>query len=541
MRKKARATILAAGMVVVFGLSACQESPDSSIIVNKDMDNLIDEAQNGENGSSNVSDVAMNYDSYQTTLQDATLGVTVNVDARVDIPSASQMSVLRVKQTPITQELLTKVQQELTSGETLYDGAILSTLTKTEIEEEIRILRAEMEDIAVQYPDDPDSAAGYQEELQNTIDEYQAAYENAPSELIWGDYPSDGSLHTVEELYRKDESNDFYSWEYSLNPTGDVYYGVNDGKDGHFSSLFAMNNEEKGNCLRWRSSRHGYEFTAACYTFSSNLESIEKGAYSGASMWAADQEQVPDEVKMSYGINGEEPGEDVFLELTDETVTISKEKAVEMADAFLEKVGIEGFDYYQGGMYYEVLDIRSHVDSDKLPYRKEFVLSYMRKTDGAFTTFDAASKFEEGWEGKDYVKKYWPVESIEFRINDDGIVGFDYNAPLEVVETVVEQSNMKTFEDIRSTFETMVTVTNAQDADPDTGDVPSVTIDIDRVVLGYTRISEADSYDTGLLIPVWDFKGTVQDQYYGKTGMKYGSVLTINAIDGSIVDRSLGY
>lgn len=533
MRKNARTMILAAGMVLVFGLSACQKSPDSSIIVNKDMDNLIDEAQNGENGSSNVNDIAMNYDSYQTTLQDDALGVTVNADARVDIPGASQMSVLRVKQAPITHELLAKVQQALAPGETLYDGAILSTLTKAEIEEEIRILRAEMEDITVQNPDD---AAVYQKEMQTAIDEYQAAYENAPGELIWGDYPSDGKLHTVEELYRKDESNEFYSWEYSLNPAGDVYYGVNDGKNGHFSSLFAMNNAEKGNCLRYRSSRHGYEFTAACYTSSSNLESVEKGV--GGTLWPADQEQVPDEVRMYYGV---EPGVDGFSELTDETVTISEEKAVEMADAFLEKVGIEGFEYYQGGMYYEVLDIRSHNDSDKLPYRKEFVLSYMRKTDGAFTTYDAASKYEEGWEGKDYVKKFWPVESIEFRINDDGIVGFDYNAPLEVIETVVEQSNMKSFEDIRSTFETMVTVTNAQDADPDTGDVPPVTIDIDRVVLGYTRISEADSYDTGLLIPVWDFKGTVQDQYSEKTGGNYGSVLTINAIDGSIVDRSLGY
>lgn len=534
MRRKTRVKILAAGMIAVFGLSACQKSPDSSIIVNKDMDNLIDEARNGENGSSNVVDVAMNYDSYQATLQDASLGVTVNADARVDIPNASQMSVLRVKQAPISQELLTSVQQELMSGETLYDGAILSTATKAEIEEEIRRARAEMENIADQDPD----AEVYREEIQSLIDEYQATYENAPAELVWGEYLSDGALHTVEELYQRDESNEFYSWEYSLNPAGDVYYGVNDGTDGHFCSLFAMNNAERGNCLRYRSSRHGYEFTAACYTFSSDLESIEKGADTGVSLWLADQEQIPDQIKMNYGA---ESAEDAFQEVTDETVTISKEKAVEMADAFLEKVGIEGFDYYQGGMYYEVLDIRSHGDTDKLPYRKEFVLSYMRKTDGAFTTFDAAFKHTEGWQGEDYVKKDWPVESIEFRITDDGIVGFDYNAPLQVVETVVEQSNMKSFEDIRSTFETMVMVTNAQDADPVTGIVPPVTIDIDRVVLGYTRISEADSYDTGLLIPVWDFKGTVHDQYYGKTGVGYGSVLTINAIDGSIIDRSLGY
>ena len=52
------------------------------------------------------------------------------------------------------------------------------------------------------------------------------------------------------------------------------------------------------------------------------------------------------------------------------------------------------------------------------------------------------------------------------------------------------------------------------------------------------RISEADSYDTGLLVPVWDFQGKVTDEYGSEFA---GSVMTINAIDGSIIDRSLGY
>ncbi len=59
------------------------------------------------------------------------------------------------------------------------------------------------------------------------------------------------------------------------------------------------------------------------------------------------------------------------------------------------------------------------------------------------------------------------------------------------------------------------------------------------MVLGYSRISEADSFDTGLLVPVWDFMGTVTNEAYGEE--EYRSVLTINAVDGSIIDRALGY
>ena len=94
---------------------------------------------------------------------------------------------------------------------------------------------------------------------------------------------------------------------------------------------------------------------------------------------------------------------------------------------------------------------------------------------------------------------------------------------------------MKSFDEVRGTFEQMVTVANAKvDSDLDS----DVVIEIDRVVLGYARISEADSYDTGLMVPVWDFQGKKTDEY----GTEYkGGIMTINAIDGSVIDRSLGY
>jgi uncharacterized membrane protein len=53
---------------------------------------------------------------------------------------------------------------------------------------------------------------------------------------------------------------------------------------------------------------------------------------------------------------------------------------------------------------------------------------------------------------ENYLKSIWPIEIIEFRINDNGIVGFDYNGPLEIKEVVVEDSYMKTFEEIQKTI-----------------------------------------------------------------------------------------
>ena len=56
------------------------------------------------------------------------------------------------------------------------------------------------------------------------------------------------------------------------------------------------------------------------------------------------------------------------------------------------------------------------------------------------------------------------------------------------------------------------------------------TIEIERIELGLMRVLEPDSLDTGVVVPVWDF--------YGKSGETY---ITINAVDGSIIDRRVGY
>mgnify|MGYP005831456645 FL=1 len=63
---------------------------------------------------------------------------------------------------------------------------------------------------------------------------------------------------------------------------------------------------------------------------------------------------------------------------------------------------------------------------------------------------------------------------------------------------------------------------------------------IHEVKLGLMRITEQNSKDTGLIIPVWDFMGTYEEKetFFDDT---YTSLLTINAIDGSIIDRGLGY
>ena len=74
-------------------------------------------------------------------------------------------------------------------------------------------------------------------------------------------------------------------------------------------------------------------------------------------------------------------------------------------------------------------------------------------------------------------------------------------------------------------------------------------VDITKVSLSLMRIRDKGSLQ-GTIVPVWDFWGT-QDWYdaepnafgYSEKGLRYDTqpMLTLNAVDGTVVDRQLGY
>lgn len=72
-----------------------------------------------------------------------------------------------------------------------------------------------------------------------------------------------------------------------------------------------------------------------------------------------------------------------------------------------------------------------------------------------------------------------------------------------------------------------------------------IDMTINRVTLGYTRVQMKDAPDRFILVPAWDFFG----EYTMLTGGaavnthagEYQSLLTLNAIDGTVIDRGYGY
>lgn len=141
---------------------------------------------------------------------------------------------------------------------------------------------------------------------------------------------------------------------------------------------------------------------------------------------------------------------------------------------------------------------------------------------------------------------YAPVyekEYIEIYVDTSGIIRFIWQSPSEVIE--VENSNVQTIslDEIKNIFLNQITISEAW-----TYSDSKKNIYIDRIEYGMTRVAIKDMNSEYRYVPSWTFFGYEELIMHTSSGEKkikvklpFASYLTINAIDGSIIDRSLGY
>lgn len=150
----------------------------------------------------------------------------------------------------------------------------------------------------------------------------------------------------------------------------------------------------------------------------------------------------------------------------------------------------------------------------------------------------------------------WELENIYLDVGKDGILSFEWTAPSTQPMVQQAQSTLLPFEEIASIADTMLPeVIQGPDGrvlvevDQYNGFETRMDVDITKVSLSLMRIRDKGSLQ-GTIVPVWDFWGT-SDWYdaepnaygYQEKGMnyEYQPMLTLNAVDGTVVDRQLGY
>ena len=140
----------------------------------------------------------------------------------------------------------------------------------------------------------------------------------------------------------------------------------------------------------------------------------------------------------------------------------------------------------------------------------------------------------------------WPYETCVVTINREGLCQAQVSNLYEVKEVQVKDAALKSFSEIGTIFEKMIAIKNSDLA---SAGVKRYDLQVSRVTLGYMRIYDPGTdARSGLLVPVWDFFGKQsQDiEYEGQAysyenAYPYNSFLTINALDGTVIDRGLGY
>jgi hypothetical protein len=520
MKKK---FILALAVMAALSLPACQATPTQPIVKEKNLDKMIEEATKTQEPSaqSNAAQTAAGGDAqgsaapdtqinalaarmgapgtWRKELVDAKGKVKIHVDAQVIVPDASKVAVQRVEQAKITQEQVDALVSRLMKGD-IFSGNDYK-LSKNDIQTKILQVQA-----AIAKGDDassisPKLGGKYTDYMQMQLEQLQKDLQAAPEQSV-------------------------------KTPVTSKFTPI-DPDDGGGEELYALSQPATDMYQSFRV--YNYNDGTSFLRFSS-----EKNAFSQSSSYFSSKESI--EASLNQGRHGGMTQEELDA-ITD--VQISKEDAKNTADEIVAALGLNGLvcvseDKLYGGSYDMTADQSAYLN----PRRCVWFLRYARAVNGVpvtYTVYDCM-KVETNSQSAP-----WAYEDMTIAIDDGGVVYFNWGSPYNVTGTVTDDSNILSFEDVTNIFDTMALVVNAWDGIAEgSPNLQAVDIKIDRIQFGLTRVTEQNKRNSGLLVPCWDFIGTMTyiSTVNGQTQtMDDGPIplLTVNAIDGTVINRSLGY
>ncbi len=215
-------------------------------------------------------------------------------------------------------------------------------------------------------------------------------------------------------------------------------------------------------------------------------------------------------------------------------MTISREEALQTAQDVLEKMGLTDIQLSGTQMRVDVECLtwdsyaKAMTDPDK---DKCFLFQFARTVNGIpvnCTEFTNGIIFDDNGETYDWV---WGPENIEIAVGNNGVLWFDWNNPGKIGQALNTNVQLNDFQEIKDIFKKQLFYEKAWSIPSEKSE-----LSIKRVVLGLMRVKmEGGQY---VYMPVWDFIGDWEDSGIMQTNMSF---LTLNAVDGSVINRALGY
>ena len=485
-------------------ISACQPTPEELIVQNKADDDLKEAmeqtaaptktpAANQKTGQDASVESEYVKSHYTNSYVNDTGNITINFDAEVLIPATPNIPVAYVEESAISQQELDRLVEILFHGEQLYD---ISQPTKSDYEDHI----VQIERSATDLTSDLAQSSGItnledlSDEADRLIEMYWKKWENAPD--------------------IKAEVNDL-----DINGSDFRILGAKLGKETYAQLIYAANSIEFTN--------FGTDF---------NFE-----------------RELP-ETAVPIDMDADAPSEAL--------------EAQQKALAFIEETGLEGVKLADIMYYEEIVEVfDSGTGEDISSYMKSGKVFYIASFERIVGDMSIDRAYYKGTSSEDD-SPYIPVayETMDIWYEDGEIAQFLWKSPHKITEVTNESVQLQV--DFDKAVELMLKQAYIQYADvAHYRDMGKIIVNVDGVELTLARVLERNTGNY-IVIPVWDFYGEVllgspgeegskmssdkikrEDGYYpfGLSYLEYlydchqKSIITVNALDSSIINREYGY
>lgn len=418
---------------------------------------------------------------------------SITIAADVSVPEIDHLSVYRVNAAEFSEAFVAKAFDYLCKGETMYDYSNLFK-TKDQIQGQIDSMQRDLD-----MNDSPDGPNGG--------DAWRADYEAEIAEL------------TLELATARDDLGDpLTEAKLSMEET------AGDGKQEKFEAVNTPNMP----CTVEFYVRNNVKYPTdeVRYIESTNTTVAPR---SEAGLYYNDHRRVGSEW---YQLR------DVTNEASIAELKTPPQEALEQVAAILKLLGIEQMNPLR------VVLAGDAAGADAKNYI--YGVEVCRVVDG----IEVRSPYSRTYVGGLDDGYEWAYETFEVLLDDEGIIGLNWTSPLTVGAVEVERANLLPFTSILTVAKNMLGVVN-EPLETDLKEYQSVSIKIDHITLSLQRVPNADSVKDGLLVPVWNFYGQEhfilsdgQEENRGAdlaVSLRQEPYLSINAIDGSVISKTLGY
>ena len=478
---KAITLIIAVSLMLTCFTTACQPIKEERTALESIQQETTQTAQPTQEPEQEVIPLSESLGVPQYYTTDVTVGkLRITSNAPVDFPDTDRVPVYKVSAADFTQEQVDGLIKVLFDGETIYEWETGEpALTKELLE---RLLAG----LEQRYSNGEFSTDEAKAQYENQKARWEKEYLTAPEENIA--IVSDGLLKAMDLIN---------------NETGEKaaeYYGLiafTGDDSARPSGILVENNND---------------LQAPVYYSDGRRIPLERNAEITFSMH--------DDYDYNFWMTPEIAVDENTV-ITDENVLANLKMTPKQAKELAENMLINaGSDYMK--LYSMVLvdnanngSVDGEVsDASRYAYRLRFI----RTVDGISCAYIDPANLTN--------IETWMYETLEMYIDDRGVISFEWRSPYNIDYEVITDAQMMHFSIIKEKFE------DAMMAKYETDSIET-TISIDSVSIELIRVIDQNSIESGLLIPVWYFYGTItQNGVQASEGAL--PLLMVNAVDGSV-------